>query len=164
MSVRDNIGFPLAARYQTPASVYSTVENLVERYNVPINLDAYPAKQSIGQRQMCALLQVLMQEPTHILMDEPLASLDPESKWKMLSAISDYVRAKSCTCMIVLHDVDDALLAAHNVIVLSRRPGQLAHSFSVDFDYPRSAHLSTTQPFLSLRSSVLKALLQEVQA
>lgn len=85
-----------------------------------------PSALSGGQRQLVAIAQNLLVEPTILLLDEPFASLDFQNKLLLEQRLLRLLRTRErtpLTCVLVTHDIEEALVLAERVIVLGRKPG-----------------------------------------
>lgn len=101
--------------------------------------DAYPAQLSGGMRQRTALARALAREPGLLLMDEPFASLDAQSRELMQAETMRLTEsaAHGPAILFVTHSVDEALLVGDRVVLLSPRPGRVAEVIDVPFPRPR---------------------------
>lgn len=86
---------------------------------------AYPAQLSGGMRQRLALARALAVEPGLLLMDEPFASLDAQVRELMQEELRRLIRARPATVVFVTHSVDEALLLADRIVLMSPRPGRI---------------------------------------
>lgn len=100
---------------------------------------AYPAELSGGMRQRAALARALAREPSVLLMDEPFASLDAQSRELMQIETMRITEtdARSPTVIFVTHSVDEALMLGDRIVLLSPRPGRIAEVVNVPFPRPR---------------------------
>lgn len=80
----------------------------------------YPANLSGGEKQRVALARALAIEPDALLLDEPLAALDPGARRRMRTALSDYLAAADCPALIVTHDLRDVRALAATVLVVEQ--------------------------------------------
>lgn len=101
--------------------------------------DAYPAQLSGGMRQRTALARALAREPGLLLMDEPFASLDAQSRELMQAETMRLTEsaAHGPAILFVTHSVDEALMVGDRVVLLSPRPGRVAEVIEVPFPRPR---------------------------
>jgi NitT/TauT family transport system ATP-binding protein/sulfonate transport system ATP-binding protein len=116
---------------------------------------AYPHQLSGGMAQRAALARALVNDPALLLLDEPLGKLDSLTRLTLQAELVALWRSRGFTAILVTHDVEEALLLASRVIVLSERPARIKAEFTVEFDYPR--HRDDPR-LVSLRRQVLGTL------
>jgi NitT/TauT family transport system ATP-binding protein len=105
--------------------------------------------------QRAALARALVNEPSVMLMDEPLANLDSLTRIDMQAELNVLWQRDRFTAFLVTHDIDEALYLAGRVLVLSQRPARILAEIAVDLPYPR--HRSSPG-FSTLRQRVLEQL------
>jgi ABC-type nitrate/sulfonate/bicarbonate transport system ATPase subunit len=98
---------------------------------------AYPHQLSGGMAQRAALARALVNDPALLLLDEPLGQLDSLTRLTLQTELLALWRDKGFTAILVTHDVEEAVLLASRVIVLSERPAHIKAEFTVDLPYPR---------------------------
>lgn len=98
---------------------------------------AYPHQLSGGMAQRAALARALVNDPRLLILDEPLGKLDQLTRMAMQSEIVTLWRNAGFTALLVTHDVEEALLMAQRVVVMSERPARIAAVLEVDKPYPR---------------------------
>jgi ABC-type nitrate/sulfonate/bicarbonate transport system ATPase subunit len=98
---------------------------------------AYPHQLSGGMAQRAALARALVNDPALLLLDEPLGKLDSLTRLTLQSELVSLWRREDFTAILVTHDVEEAVLLASRVIVLSGRPGRIKAEFKVEQPYPR---------------------------
>jgi len=99
--------------------------------------DAYPHQLSGGMAQRASLARALVNDPTLLLLDEPLGKLDSMTRIAMQSELVALWQRSGFTALLVTHDVEEALFMANRVIVLSDRPARIKAEVPVDLAYPR---------------------------
>jgi NitT/TauT family transport system ATP-binding protein len=93
-----------------------------------------------------------------VLLDEPFGALDAITRRSMQEWLQEVWTADGRTVLLVTHDVDEALLLADRVLVMSARPGRVVCDLPVDFPRPRAATLVTEPDFVSAKAKLLDAL------
>lgn len=116
---------------------------------------AHPHQLSGGMAQRAALARALVNEPSLLLLDEPLGQLDALTRVTLQRELLQLGEAGGFTALLVTHDVDEALYLADRVLVLSPRPGRVIGEVAVDVPRPRH---HADQRFLDLRRRVLTLL------
>ena len=116
---------------------------------------AYPHQLSGGMAQRAALARALVNDPALLLLDEPLGQLDSLTRLTLQTELLALWRDKGFTAILVTHDVEEAVLLASRVIVLSELPAHIKAEFTVDLPYPR--HRDNPE-FIVLRRQILGTL------
>jgi NitT/TauT family transport system ATP-binding protein len=135
-TVRENVAFALpdlagAERAERVARVLALVG--LARF-----ADAWPRELSGGMQQRVALARALAAEPELLLMDEPFAALDAQSRELMQAELLRLTGGPGApTVIFVTHSVDEALVLADRVVLLSPRPGRIVEEIAVSFPRPR---------------------------
>lgn len=130
-----------------------------ERYIRTVGLDGcedlYPRELSGGMKQRVAIARTLAVEPKVLLMDEPFASLDAQTRNGMQEFLVGLWRSTPTTIVFVTHSVDEAVFLGQEVVCLSDRPARVLETFTNDLPYPRNR---TGPEFTELRRRVLERL------
>ncbi len=120
---------------------------------------APPGELSGGMRQRVALARALASEPNLLLMDEPFASLDAQSRELMQLELLRIWQARTPTVLFVTHSVDEALLLADEVLLMTPRPGRVVERVQVDLPRPRGDDdLRADRRFIELRAFLWQRL------
>jgi ABC-type nitrate/sulfonate/bicarbonate transport system ATPase subunit len=117
--------------------------------------NAYPHQLSGGMAQRAALARALVNDPALLLLDEPLGKLDSLTRLTLQGELVALWRKAEFTAILVTHDVEEALLLASRVIVLTERPGRIKAEFAVERPYPR--HRDDPE-LVALRRQILATL------
>jgi NitT/TauT family transport system ATP-binding protein len=127
----------------------------LERVGLTAFATAYPHQLSGGMAQRVALARALIGDPAVLLMDEPLGKLDALTRGVLQRQLAGLWHSSGFTALLVTHDVDEALLLADRIIVLSERPGRIVGDLGVDIERPRQR---TDPRFEARRAAVLSLL------
>jgi NitT/TauT family transport system ATP-binding protein len=98
----------------------------------------YPRQLSGGMRQRVAIARTLITEPDVVLMDEPFAALDAQTRNHMQEYLLNIWKKRKDTIIFVTHNVDEAVYLSDRIMVLSKRPARLMDAINVDIKRPRS--------------------------
>jgi NitT/TauT family transport system ATP-binding protein len=113
--------------------------------------ERYPNQLSGGMQQRVNLARALATRPKLLLMDEPFGALDAMTKSHLQLEVSRISSDTGVTVVFVTHDIDEALMLADRVVVMSRGPGRISQIFEVSGSRPRSAEFAETRAFAELR-------------
>ncbi len=119
---------------------------------------SYPYQLSGGMAQRVQLARVLMSEPKALLMDEPFGALDYLTRLRMQGLVSDIHARSDMTSIFITHDVDEAVLMADRVIVLSGRPGRILADIPIDLPRPRDLEVVESQRYGRYKAEILDHL------
>lgn len=115
----------------------------------------YPKQLSGGMRQLVGIARALAINPRILLMDEPFASLDAQTRNRMQAELLDIWNEEKKTVLFVTHNIDEAVYLADKIIVLSKRPARVVEEIKVDLERPRDR---TSLEFVDVRKRVLELL------
>jgi NitT/TauT family transport system ATP-binding protein len=158
LNVRQNVGFALALK--------SGPQLHKERRNQAIDLAlsdvglsqasrARPRQLSGGMAQRVALARALVREPGLLLLDEPFSALDAITRLEMQKLLLKVVETRGMAALLVTHDIDEALLLADRIILMSRNPGRFVQAWQVPRVKPRFERVTE---LTQLRPTILAAL------
>ncbi|MEV5693786.1 ABC transporter ATP-binding protein [Micromonospora globbae] len=121
----------------------------------------YPHELSGGMRQRLGVARVLANEPAVMLMDEPFASIDAQTRRKLQEDLTRVFELRRPTVFFVTHDIDEAVFLSDRVVVLSRRPSRVREIVTVDLPRPRDWQGTTALPEFREIANHITALLSE---
>ena len=121
----------------------------------------YPHQLSGGMRQRVNLARALAIEPDILLMDEPFAALDAQTREIMQAELLRIWGATRKTVIFVTHQVDEAVFLADRVLVMGTRPGRVIDDIRIDFARPRDLVLKTTPAFNAITEKIWSNLARE---
>lgn len=153
LSVRDNVAFGLRKleKHQRNARV----ERALDAVNLLHAADLYPWQLSGGMQQRCALARSIVVEPKLLLLDEPFASVDAQTRIDLQDMVMDICSRMKLSTLLVTHDIDEAVFMADKVVILSTRPTRVVEEIEVDLPRPRDQLTTKETPeFLRLRHHV----------
>jgi NitT/TauT family transport system ATP-binding protein len=119
----------------------------------------YPHELSGGMRQRVSLIRVLAIDPKILLMDEPFAAVDAQTRGVLQLELLKAWRATRKTILFITHNVDEAILLGERVVVMTARPGQLKEIIEVTLPYPRDL---TSEAFNACRKTATRSIEEEV--
>jgi len=151
-TIRANVYFPLEL-HQVPRK---ECEELADDYLGMMGLrrfaDSYPHELSGGMQQRAALARALIGKPAILLMDEPFAALDAQTREFMQIEVMKIRQKLKSVVIFVTHSVDEAVLLSDQVVMMTPRPGQIAEIVDVKLPQPRWENdVRVTPEFVALR-------------
>ncbi len=117
--------------------------------------EALPVQLSGGMRQRVGIARVLVMEPRALLMDEPFGALDAQTRLSMQQLLLDVWQKLKTTVLFVTHDIDEAILLADRVCVMSARPGRIVRDIPITLARPRSIDALTTPEFIGFKAQIM---------
>ncbi|CAN7266374.1 ABC transporter ATP-binding protein [Rhizobium sp. LjRoot30] len=153
-TVRGNIAIGLEARGLIREREHR-IDEVLRLVKLEGFADFYPHQLSGGMAQRAALARALVNDPKLLLLDEPFGKLDSLTRLRMQNELLDLWKNAGFTALLVTHDVEEALLLADRVIVLSDRPASIVAEIHVDQPHPRRRDDAT---LVALRRSLLEKL------
>ncbi len=165
MTVRQNTAFGLEMRGVDRRVRDELVGYYLRKVGLEDFANAYPYQLSGGMRQRVCLARAFANEPEVLLMDEPFASLDEQTRILMQEELLRVWEGEhGRTVVFITHSIDEAVLLADTVVVMSARPGRVKATFAVPFPRPRGqlAQLKLQPEFAQLTYKVWEVLRDEV--
>jgi NitT/TauT family transport system ATP-binding protein len=121
----------------------------------------FPSELSGGMQQRVNLARALAADPTVLLMDEPFAALDAQTREFMQSELLKIWAKARKTVLFITHQINEAIYLADRVVVMSARPGRVKDIFTVPFARPRSLSLKRDPQFLQIEDKVWQLIEEE---
>ena len=165
MTVRQNTAFGLEMRGVDRRVRDELVGYYLRKIGLEAFANAYPHQLSGGMKQRVCLARAFANEPEVLLMDEPFASLDEQTRILMQEELLRvWEGERGRTVVFITHSIDEAVLLADTVVVMSARPGRVKATFAVPFPRPRGqlAQLKLQPEFAQLTYKVWEVLRDEV--
>ena len=161
-TVAKNIGYGLMLqralpRKEIPARVQAAVATVgLQGYE-----NHYPHQLSGGMQQRVNLARALATQPDVLLMDEPFGALDALTKEVLQDELLDIVNKRTATTVFITHDIEEAVFLGDHVVVMSARPGRIAHARKLPFGRPRDRSLMTSPDFTTIVQELREMLRHE---
>jgi ABC-type nitrate/sulfonate/bicarbonate transport system ATPase subunit len=124
---------------------------------------AYPSKLSGGMRQRVAFARTVLAAPDLLLLDEPFGALDALTRAGLQRWLAELWERLGKTCVLVTHDIEEALLLGDRVYVLTPRPGRIRLERDVPLARPRRMEQLAEPPAVALKAELLAALVREAE-
>jgi len=137
LTVWQNVSFGLSIRGEAPAARRAKAREALQRVGLAQAMDKRPDELSGGMRQRVAVARALTMRPKVLLMDEPFAALDVQTRRKMQDFLLDVWRESGASVVFVTHHIDEAVALADRVAVFTARPGRIKTVVPVEAPRPR---------------------------
>jgi NitT/TauT family transport system ATP-binding protein len=160
LTLRDNIEFPLKLQGLKPRARAERSEELLRLVHLWRFQDRYPHELSGGMRQRGAIARALATNPAVLLMDEPFAALDAQTREILQGEVERIWSATRKTVIFVTHNVREAVRLADRVVLMGTRPGRILHEETIDLPRPRAA---TDERVSVLASGIARRIASEVE-
>jgi len=162
LTVRDNVALPLRRRGLARAERRAEAERILERVGLDGAGRRHPWQLSGGMQQRVAIARGLASRSRLLLLDEPLASVDAQTRADLQDLLLGIAARYGQTCVLVTHDVEEATYMGDRIVVLSKRPTAVAREIAVELPRPRDQIETREKPrFLEIRHEVLSYIRRE---
>jgi ABC-type nitrate/sulfonate/bicarbonate transport system ATPase subunit len=162
-TVVDNIGFGLELQRRDRAATRRTVSDLVRLVGLEGFERYYPHQLSGGMRQRVNLARALAIDPGVLLMDEPFAALDAQTRELMQAELLRIWAEAHKTVVFITHQIDEAVYLADRVVVFSARPAVVKATITVDIPRPRALSAKRQPAMLSRVDEIWRLIEEEVR-
>lgn len=137
LKVKDNVAFGLKIAKENKQSIFKKIDYYLKLIHLKSFRDAYPHELSGGMKQRVALARTLILEPDILLMDEPFAALDAQTREILYTELQEIWRITKKTIIFVTHNVREAVCLGEKVLVFTARPGRIKKEFKINLPRPR---------------------------
>jgi NitT/TauT family transport system ATP-binding protein len=159
MTTRRNAEYGLAMRGVPAAERRATVQRLLETVGLANFADAYPKALSGGMKQRVSLVRAFANDPEILLMDEPFAAVDEQTRIVLQEELLRIWGDTGKTVVFVTHSIQEALTLSDRVIVMGANPGRIQADITVPFERPRDVYQLKADPhFGELEYDIWKLL------
>ena len=159
MPIRKNVELPLLSQHLTRAERRARAEQALAAVGLTGDTDRYPWQLSGGMQQRVAIARALAYQPEALLMDEPFASVDAQTRADLEDLTRSVRDRLGMTVILVTHDIDEAVYVGDEVVVLSGSPTRVRKRIAIDLGTERDQLTTKLTPrFAQLRAEVLKLI------
>lgn len=159
LSARKNVEFSLSLRGMPANERWRRAKRWLDVMGLTPFADAYPHQLSGGMQQRIAIARLLVNEPRIMLMDEPFAALDAQTRAMLGEELVRVWQEAKGTVLFVTHSVDEAIMLADRLVVMTARPGRIKTDKRIDLPRPRDP---ASDEFNALRREVTDLLRHDV--
>ncbi|HEY0479545.1 MAG TPA: ABC transporter ATP-binding protein [Kofleriaceae bacterium] len=155
LTVHDNVALPLRQRKAARDHVRGRVNAALAEVGLADAAGAYPWQLSGGMQQRVAIARAIAYEPKLLLMDEPFAAVDAQTRADLEDLTRSLWRRHAVTLLFVTHDIDEAVYMAQRVLILSSSPTRVIENLAIDLPAERDQLATRSSPrFAELRARV----------
>ena len=159
MTVRQNVAFPLRRKKMDKREARALVEQSLASVGLEHTLNRYPWQLSGGMQQRVAIARALAFKPQILLMDEPFASVDAQTRADLEDLVLEVRRNYEVTIVFVTHDIDESVYLSDRIVVLGPSPTSVQEVLEVPLGQPRDQVQTKERPeFAQLRAHVWRSI------
>jgi ABC-type nitrate/sulfonate/bicarbonate transport system ATPase subunit len=161
LSARKNVEFGLSLRGVGANERWKRAKHWLDLMGLTPFADAYPHQLSGGMQQRVAIARLLVNEPQIMLMDEPFAALDAQTRTSLGEELVRVWQEAKGTVLFVTHSIDEAILLADRLVIMTPRPGRIKMDMRIDIPRPRDP---ASDDFNALRRRVTDLLRHDIHS
>ncbi|WP_439550197.1 ABC transporter ATP-binding protein [Falsiroseomonas sp.] len=160
----DNIRYPLRLMRLPKAEIDRRVDRLAASFRVRFDLNRYPYELSGGQQQLVSIMRALAVEPEVLFLDEPFSALDYETTLSLRDLLQEVLKEIGVTTLLVSHDLEESIVLADRLLMLTRRPTMVADDVPVTLPWPRGTAALSSPDFVAIKARCLDVFQAAVAA
>jgi len=158
MNVWDNVIFGLKIKNKDDNKISKTANLWLNKLGLIGFEKQYPFELSGGMKQKLAIARAFVLDPEMLILDEPFANLDAQTRERMQENIADLAFSTKKTILMVTHSIDEAIFLADRVIVLTERPANIKEIINIPLERPRKSEFRLTEHFLKIKKHIYEVL------
>jgi NitT/TauT family transport system ATP-binding protein len=163
LTVYENVVFGLRMKKESADEMKEKASKFIDAVGLKGFENHFPHELSGGMQQRVSIARALVNDPTVLLMDEPFAALDAQTRSLMQELVMKVWEQFHTTILFITHDIDEAIFIGDRIGVMSRNPGRIKQEYVIEIPRPRSIDVITTLEFLNYKSAILKQIQEEVK-
>lgn len=161
LTVKKNVMFALEMRGLSKKDAAEQSFQYLKMVDLESFADHYPKELSGGMKQRVAIARAYAANPDVLLMDEPFGALDAQTRTQLQTELLDTWEKHNKTCFFITHDVEEAIILAQRVVIMSARPGRIKEIVKIEIPYPRTQETKMTKEFMDLKNYIWSQVYQE---
>jgi NitT/TauT family transport system ATP-binding protein len=146
-TVIENVGFPLEIAGQGKAQRHEAARKFIKLVGLDGFENRYPSELSGGMRQRVSMARTLASQPKILLMDEPFASLDEQTRLLLGDKVLQIQQQLRQTTLLITHNITEAVQLADRILVMTYRPGRLKRMVEIKLPRPRTSEIVSSEAF-----------------
>lgn len=161
LTVKKNVMFALEMRGVKGKAAAEEAHKYLKMVDLDKFAEHYPKELSGGMKQRVAIARAYAANPEVLLMDEPFGALDAQTRTQLQTELLETWVKEKKTCFFITHDVEEAIILAQRVVIMSARPGRIKDIVDIDIPYPRTQETKMTPEFMTLKNHIWGQVYQE---
>ena len=161
LTVKKNVEFGLKLKGLSKEECDAIAMKYLKMVELEKFADSYPKELSGGMKQRVAIARAYAMNPEVLLMDEPFGALDAQTRTQLQSELLKAWQEENKTCFFVTHDIEEAIVLATRVVIMSARPGRIKEVVDIDIPYPRDQETKMSDRFIELKNHIWGQVYQE---
>ncbi len=161
LTVKKNVEFGLKLKNLPKDEIEEIAMKYIRMVDLEKFANAYPKELSGGMKQRVAIARAYAVNPEVLLMDEPFGALDAQTRTQLQSELLKTWEEERKTCFFITHDVEEAIILAQRVVIMSARPGRIKEIVEIDIPYPRTQETRMEPNFVDLKNFIWSRVYQE---
>jgi len=159
LRVRDNVRLPLRGKGISAAEQNARVARALGAVGLPGAEELYPRQLSGGMQQRVSIARALAYDPEILIMDEPFASVDAQTRAELEDLIMQLQRASQLSVVLITHDIDESVYLSDRILVLGGRPAGILQEYAIDLGRTRDQlETKALRQFAEYRSEVFRSI------
>ena len=164
LTVQKNVEFGVKLQGMSQDKAEQEAKKYIKMVDLEQFAQSYPKELSGGMKQRVAIARAYAINPKVLLMDEPFGALDAQTRTQLQTELLKTWEKEQKTCFFITHDVEEAIILAQRVIIMSARPGRIKEVVEINIPYPRTQETKMSKEFLDLKNHIWSQVYQEYLA
>ena len=161
LTVKKNVEFGLKLQKKSKEECEEIAMKYIKMVGLEKFTNSYPKELSGGMKQRVAIARAYAVNPSLLLMDEPFGALDAQTRTQLQTELLKTWEEEMKTCFFITHDVEEAILLASRVVVMSARPGRIKEVIDIAIPYPRDQESKMLPRFTELKNYIWNMVYKE---
>lgn len=161
LTVMKNVMFGLKLKGMKEPEARKIAMKYIKMVGLEEFVDSYPKELSGGMKQRVAIARAYAVQPEVLLMDEPFGALDAQTRTQLQTELLRTWEEERKTCFFITHDVEEAIILATRVVIMSARPGRIKDIVDINIPYPRDQETKMSKEFMDLKNYIWGQVYQE---
>ncbi len=161
LTVSKNVEFGLKLKGIKSQEAAEIANKYLKMVDLQDFANSYPKELSGGMKQRVAIARAYAVNPQVLLMDEPFGALDAQTRTQLQTELLKTWENEKKTCFFITHDVDEAIILAKRVVIMSARPGRVKEIVNIDIPHPRTQETKMSKEFIDLKNYIWSRVYQE---